>query len=63
MPPDPQSDLDALLLEEPYVRALARALCAGHEDEIVQQTWLQACEHRGKPVEKPRAWLGTIAAD
>ena len=60
MPPAPQSDLDALLLEEPYVRALARVLCAGHEDEIVQQTWLQACEHRGKPVEKPRAWLGTI---
>jgi len=60
MSPDPQPDLDALLREEPYVRALARVLCAGHEDEIVQQTWLQACAHRGKPVEKPRAWLGTI---
>ncbi|MGK0204486.1 MAG: RNA polymerase sigma factor (sigma-70 family) [Planctomycetota bacterium] len=60
MTTDPQSDLDALLREEPYVRALARVLCAGHEDEIVQQTWLQACEHRGKPVKQPRAWLATI---
>lgn len=42
------------------MRALARVLCAGHEDEIVQQTWLQACEHLGKPVKQPRAWLGTI---
>lgn len=60
MPRPLKSDLEALLREEPYVRALARVLAAGHEDEIVQQTWLQACEHRGRPVDKPRAWLGTI---
>lgn len=60
MQPDPQNDLEALLREEPYVRALARVLCAGNEDEIVQQTWLQACSHRGKRVQQPRAWLASI---
>jgi DNA-directed RNA polymerase specialized sigma24 family protein len=60
MQPDPQIDLEALLREEPYVRALARVLCAGNEDEIVQQTWLQACSHRGKRIQQPRAWLASI---
>ena len=60
MQPDPQRDLQALLREEPYVRALARLLCDGHADEIVQQTWLQAIEHGGGPIEHPRPWLGRI---
>lgn len=60
MAKDPQTELEDLLREEPYVRALARVLCASNEDEIVQQTWLQACSQRPTRIKQPRAWLGQI---
>jgi len=60
MAKDPQTELEDLLREEPYVRALARVLCASNEDEIVQQTWLQACAQRPTRIKQPRAWLGRI---
>ncbi|MCR9247684.1 MAG: sigma-70 family RNA polymerase sigma factor [bacterium] len=57
---DPQQHLEALLREEPYLRALARVLGAGNAEEILQQTWLHACESGGGNVERPRAWLARI---
>ena len=59
----PHVDLQALLREQPYVRALARALVAGgHDDadEVVQRTWLQVLQHRGGAVDRPRPWLNRV---
>ncbi len=54
-------DLERLLAEEPFVRSLARQLLVDEEDEIVQQTYLQALKHRDGTVRSPRRWLARIA--
>lgn len=41
-----QIELERLLAEEPFVRALARSLVSGEADDVVQQTWLRALERR-----------------
>jgi len=58
----PDRDLQALLAEEPFVRALACALAAGDADDLAQQTWLMALQQRG-PVGKPRSWLRRVATN
>jgi RNA polymerase sigma factor (sigma-70 family) len=57
----PTFAVEQLLLEEPFLRSLARTLLAEEADEVVQQTWLQALGHRGAPVLEPRLWLARIA--
>ena len=59
---DPKPALETLLAEEPYVRALARALVADEADadEVVQQSWLRVLEHGGDDIVRPRWWLGRI---
>ena len=60
MTSDPRHDLPTLLAEESFLRTLARALAADQADEVVQQTWLLALQHRGE-IRAPRSWLGRIA--
>src|SRR5688572_24185172 len=50
-------DLQRLIAEEPFVRALAHSLVAGDADDVVQQAYLQALAHRSAALEHPRAWL------
>src|SRR5262249_32487315 len=65
LPPD--TDLQRLLAEEPFVRALAQQLVVGDADEVVQQTWLRVLQQGGRGVERPRFWLlrivRNVAAD
>jgi RNA polymerase sigma factor (sigma-70 family) len=58
----PDLHLQALLAEEPFVRALACALAAHDADDVAQQTWLIALQRRG-PVHQPRSWLRRIATN
>ncbi|HZN40986.1 MAG TPA: sigma-70 family RNA polymerase sigma factor [Planctomycetota bacterium] len=53
-------DLQRLLAEEPFVRALAQQLVAGEADEVVQQTWLRVLERRPGLLQKPRQWLASV---
>ncbi|HLQ38076.1 MAG TPA: sigma-70 family RNA polymerase sigma factor, partial [Planctomycetota bacterium] len=57
----PLLDVEQLLTQEPFVRALARTLVGDEADEVVQQTWLRALGHRGHAVREPRHWLARIA--
>lgn len=62
-PNDPERDLERLLREEPFVRGLARELCVSggaDPEEVAQQAWVQALEHGGRQVDKPRSWLARI---
>ncbi|HEX5052754.1 MAG TPA: sigma-70 family RNA polymerase sigma factor [Planctomycetota bacterium] len=61
MTPLPVDDLQRLLAEAPFVRALARQLVVGDADEVVQQTWLLAIEQGGQRIDRPRSWLARIA--
>jgi RNA polymerase sigma factor (sigma-70 family) len=56
----PPFDVQRLLAEEPFVRALARALVGGDAEDVVQQTWLRALQGGGEPVRSPRSWLARI---
>lgn len=58
---NPPDSLQRLLDEAPFVRLLARELLAAEQDEVVQQTWLQAVRHGGVGVDAPRSWLARIA--
>ena len=53
-------DLQRLLAEEPFVRALAHSLVADEADDVVQQAFLRALEHRAGGVASPRSWLARI---
>ena len=54
-------ELEALLAEVPYLRSLASSLLEGEEDDLVQQTYLQAMqEKRASRVESPLSWLRWI---
>lgn len=56
-----QIELERLLAEEPFVRALARSLVSSEADDLVQQTWLRALERRpASAILQPRRWLGQI---
>ena len=56
----PPKDLQQLLAEEPFVRALARSLIADEADDVVQQAWLRALEQRQPAVRNARAWLARL---
>lgn len=58
----PDRDLQALLAEEPFVRGLACALASNDADDVAQQTFLMALQHRG-PVQQPRSWLHRVATN
>jgi len=53
-------DLQRLLAEEPFVRALAHSLVADEADDVVQQAFLRALEHRPGDLAQPRSWLARI---
>ncbi|HZN41954.1 MAG TPA: sigma-70 family RNA polymerase sigma factor [Planctomycetota bacterium] len=53
-------DLQRLLAEEPFVRALAHSLVSDEADDVVQQAFLQALQHRPAGLLQPRSWLGRI---
>ncbi|MBL8896047.1 MAG: sigma-70 family RNA polymerase sigma factor [Planctomycetes bacterium] len=55
-------DLDDLLAQEPFVRALARQLVldGARADDVVQQTWLAALQADRSGVDSRRAWLAAI---
>lgn len=57
----PDDDLQALLAESSFLRALARQLVVGDADEVVQQTWLQALQQGCAGIQRPRSWLARIA--
>lgn len=57
---NPPDSLQRLLDEAPFVRLLARELLADEQDEVVQQTWLQAVRHGGVGIDAPRSWLARI---
>lgn len=61
MTSDPERDLQRLLEEERFVRALAHRLVTQDADDVVQQTWLCAVQHGGEGVDRPRNWLARIA--
>ncbi len=65
MTENPPDSLQRLLDEAPFVRLLARDLLASEQDEVVQQTWLQAVRHGGAGIDVPRSWLahGQTAAN
>ena len=54
------NDLQQLLAEEPFVRALAHSLVADEADDIVQQAFLQALQHQPADLQQPRSWLARI---
>jgi len=56
-----EPDLQRLLAEESFVRALARELLVDDPDEVVQQTYLNAVRHGGENVTTPRSWLARVA--
>lgn len=56
LPIDPRR----LLAEEPFVRSLAQGLLASEADDVVQQTFLHALEHRPEGVTQPRSWLARV---
>lgn len=56
----PPSDLQRLLAEEPFVRALARSLVADEADDVVQQAWVRALEQRRETVRDLRSWLARL---
>jgi RNA polymerase sigma factor (sigma-70 family) len=60
MTENPPDSLQRLLDEAPFVRLLARDLLASEQDEVVQQTWLQAVRHGGAGIDVPRSWLARI---
>ncbi|HEU4419754.1 MAG TPA: sigma-70 family RNA polymerase sigma factor, partial [Planctomycetota bacterium] len=53
-------DLQRLLAEEPFVRALAHSLVSDEADDVVQQAFLQALQHRPAGLLQPRSWLVRI---
>ncbi|MGB3970036.1 MAG: sigma-70 family RNA polymerase sigma factor, partial [Planctomycetota bacterium] len=53
-------DLQRLLAEEPFVRALAHSLVADEADDVVQQAFLRALEHRPRNLVQPRGWLARV---
>ncbi|HEX5052842.1 MAG TPA: sigma-70 family RNA polymerase sigma factor [Planctomycetota bacterium] len=54
------TDLRTLLAEEPFVRALAHSLLNDEADDVVQQTFLRALEHRPNVPVQPRRWLARV---
>ncbi|MHC4472907.1 MAG: sigma-70 family RNA polymerase sigma factor, partial [Planctomycetota bacterium] len=58
-----QSDIESLLVHEPFVRAVARALLQGdgRVDDVVQETWVAALRSRPRHPEAARSWLAGIA--
>lgn len=60
-PPSTDLLLQRLLAEEPFVRALARALAAGEADDVVQETWVRALAGSPPHLTSPRAWLLRLA--
>ena len=60
MPQRTEDDLQRLLAEEAFVRALAQQLVVDDADEVVQQTYLRALQHGGKGVHELRNWLARI---
>ena len=56
---DKPDDLQRLLAEAPFVRALARSLVADEADDVAQQAYLQALGSPAVP-SRPRAWLSRI---
>lgn len=54
------NDLQRLLAEEPFVRALAHSLVADEADDIVQQAFLQALQQQPADLQQPRSWLARI---
>ena len=60
MPQRTEDDIQRLLAEEPFVRALAQHLVVDDADEVVQQTYLRALQHDGNGVHEPRNWLARI---
>ncbi|MEZ5963633.1 MAG: sigma-70 family RNA polymerase sigma factor [Planctomycetota bacterium] len=59
MKPHPD-DLQRLLAEAPFVRALAQSLVAGDADDLVQQAWLRALRSKSATLQQPRRWLARI---
>jgi len=53
-------DLQRLLAEEPFVRALAHSLVADEADDVVQQAFLRALERRPAELVQPRGWLARV---
>lgn len=43
-------ELQRLLAEEPFVRALAKSLVADEADDVVQQAWVRAMAQRAPKV-------------
>ena len=56
----PPADLQRLLAEESFVRALASSLLADEADDVVQEVYLRALEQRPEPVRAPRSWLARL---
>src|SRR5262245_11745390 len=56
----PPTDLQRLLAEEPFVRALAASLVADEADDVVQQAFLLALERRPGQLGAPRSWLARV---
>ena len=55
-----KSEVENLLQQEPFVRSLARTLMADDDDDIVQQTFVQALTRGTGSVRDPRSWLARI---
>jgi len=56
------ADVDALLVHEPFVRAIARALLRGDSrvDDVVQETWLAAMQSGPNDPAAARGWLAAV---
>ena len=55
--------LHEILAHEPAVRAIARRVLGSDSaaDDVVQETWLRALQHRSSKPRSLRAWLVTMA--
>src|SRR5882724_7488431 len=58
----PPGNVESLLAEREWVRALAHSLVAdpGLADDVEQETWLAATQRPPDDGSSPRAWLGTV---
>src|SRR5690349_5313898 len=59
----PDTPLDRLLEHRAWVRGLVRSIVVdpGRADDVEQQVWLTAVQHRESTIDTPRAWLATVA--
>lgn len=61
-PPPPPFDVELLLEQRDFLRAIARALVGDDRaDDVVQATWLRALEHPPRRTGALRGWLARVA--